>query len=104
MDLRTVYLDDARKEQDGIWVNLNTLPVGTEFYVINGDWAGRIIEKEGQKYVHVHFPQYDIEDRPANGAPDMHIRITKSMTRTEEELNSLKSRKALRKQREGDQR
>ena len=33
--------------------DLMTLPVGTTFHVMNGFWDGKIVEKDGQKSVHV---------------------------------------------------
>lgn len=32
-------------------VNLNTLPVGTSFYVYNDDWYGFITKRDGIKYI-----------------------------------------------------
>lgn len=35
--------------------NLNSLPVGTKFHVINGDWDGEITEKNGKKCMKHQF-------------------------------------------------
>ncbi len=34
-------------------VDFATLPVGTMFYVINGNWHGSIFERDGKKYLHI---------------------------------------------------
>lgn len=32
-------------------INMQTVPVGTPFYVTNGNWEGEIVEQDGVKHV-----------------------------------------------------
>jgi len=46
-------------------VNINLLPIGTKFHVINGAWEGQIIEKDNEKYIKIHdddMPPSEITD------------------------------------------
>lgn len=45
-------------EYGGVWMDISQFPVGTTFYVCNGNWGGKIGEKNGQKTVKV----YDVND------------------------------------------
>ena len=42
----------------GKYVDLNTLTVGTKFHVVNGNWDGIVVEKDGVKYVEAYTTGY----------------------------------------------
>lgn len=54
---------------NGPLTKVSTLPVGTRFHVVNGNWEGEIFEKDGQRYLRVldtdsEFlltPDYDLD-------------------------------------------
>lgn len=56
--LSDVGLDEVSAER-GVYTELITLPVGTEFYAVDGGWTGKISEREGVKYLEI--PKSKIE-------------------------------------------
>lgn len=49
----TYKLYDSQGGCYGTTTDIYMLPVGTEFTVENGIWDGKIVEKDGKKYMHV---------------------------------------------------
>lgn len=41
------------QDYHGTWTYMNTLPVGTKFFVCNGYWHGEIVEENGERQIHV---------------------------------------------------
>ena len=51
------------------------LPAGTEFYVLNGAWDGKILEEDGEKYLHI--PEVDRKWKLIEGRSHaLNIKIT----------------------------
>lgn len=47
-------------EYGGEWVKINTLPVGTTFFVCNGHWNGQIVMHKGHKALKNAKGTYDL--------------------------------------------
>ena len=63
------------------YTDLRTLPGGTSFRVINGNWTGTVFSKNGKKYMHIDAP--DIEDREITGSEELCVKTfirTKTVT------------------------
>ena len=55
------YEDKLYDAFGGKWFDLNTLPDGTEFYVVNGSWTGKIVRRGMQKYVVIPETETEFE-------------------------------------------
>ncbi len=75
------------KVYGGEIIDVNTLPIGTEFEVHNGAWLGKIIEHKGQKYVECYtLSGKFVHKGLLNGKYELSITVTNygSTTNTDE--------------------
>lgn len=64
-------MQENEKKNDNVPMSINELPPGTCFYVINGAWYGKIIARDGERYVLA----YDAAPEFSSRKPVSRIRI-----------------------------
>ncbi len=84
-----------RGQYGGTPTLMNTLPVGTKFYVCNGAWNGTITEKNGIK--HVKVDAFEDREIPLTGDNedymlDINIEEKRGRKRDRRDSNNFKSR------------
>ncbi len=59
----------------GEWIDLRTLPSGTEFWVVNGGWSGYIYTLNEEKYMHVNRTGADFKLTDKNSEYCIKLRV-----------------------------
>jgi hypothetical protein len=60
-----------------MWTDVSKLTVGTEFYVNNGAWDGKIVEVDGKKHLHVLATDRKIDISEGTDGYELDIDVTK---------------------------